>query len=97
MFRTSACPVTAATRGSTNGRTISRRASGATDESESTKQMISASVARMPAAIAARLPRLCEKRMACRFGKRREANAMRCHVSSVEPSSTAKTEIRSCG
>ena len=59
--------------------------------------MTSASVARMPAAIAARFPRLCENRIACRFGNRRAANAMRCQVSSVEPSSTAKTEIRSAG
>ena len=56
---------------------ISRSASGSSVESESTKHTISASVARMPAAIAARLPRLWEKRIACRFGKRRAANAIR--------------------
>jgi len=76
---------------------ISRSASGSSVESESTKHTISASVARMPAAMAARLPRLWEKRIACRFGKRRAANAMRSQVESVEPSSTANTESRCCG
>ena len=76
---------------------ISRSASGSSVESESTKQMICASVARMPAAMAARLPRLCEKRIACRFGNRRAAKAMRSQVASVEPSSTANTDSRCCG
>ena len=45
----------------------------------------------MPAAIAARLPRLHEKRSACSAGCRRAALRISRQVPSVEPSSTAYT------
>ena len=61
MFSTSACPATAPTLGLAKCCTRMRRASGSSIESESTNAMISASVARMPAAIAARLPRFSGK------------------------------------
>jgi len=86
-----------ATRGSSNGRTISCSAFGARVESESTKQSTSASEARMPAAIAARLPRLHEKRSACRDGWRRAALQISRQVPSVEPSSTTYTLSSSDG
>ena len=60
-LRTSAWPAIAPTFGSAKPCTSARIASGSSTLSESTKATISASVARMPAAIAARLPRFSGK------------------------------------
>ena len=62
-FCTSACPQTAPTRSSAKPCTSLARAFGSRTLSESTKARISASVARMPAAMAARLPRFWAKSM----------------------------------
>ena len=52
---------------------------------------------RMPSAIAARLPRLCENWMHTRLGWRLRAASISSQVSSEEPSSTATTSSRPSG
>ena len=87
---TSAWPHTAPTFGSWKACTRMRIASFSSTESESTKAQISASVTRMPAAMAARLPRFSGKSMTLTRPPACSATLLSSRsVASEEPSLTA--------
>ena len=97
-FSTLACPHTAPTRRSASGWTSLRSASGAITESESTNATTSAVLSRMPAAIAARLPRFTGKSIT--RTRPPDSAATFCiswRVASVEPSLTAISSSFSWG